>query len=427
METETTTTPPKTITELRAENVKRLKAVEVHPDGAPIVVVGGNNAQGKSSLLDSIAYALGGKGLIPARPVRDGEDEASVEVTLAGSPPLIVRRRWKKDRTTLEVFEDHPTGKAKLSSPQKILDAMCGRIAFDPLAFALMKPADQVATLKEVVGLDTSMIDGQIAAAITDRADINRRVRDIEGELKGMPMPGDDVPDDDVDTALLATKLAAAHEHNNKGAKLTSKQIDLTEEIVRIRDDMVALENSLRTAQSALDDKRAELEETRRLMAEFVTMDPEPIKEQIANASAVNAKVQQKRARHIVETKYKAALAQAEDATARIEGMRQERLEMAENAEWPIPGLDFGESGVMFKGLPFDQASQAEQLRVAVAIGMATNPGIKVLLIRDGSLLDENSMMLLTELATDAGGQVWVERVGKEDGSMVVLEDGQAL
>ena len=375
-------------------------------------------------MLDSIAYALGGKSLIPAHPVRAGQQEADIQVTLDGDPPLIVRRRWnKKGNTTLEVFEDYPNGKAKLSSPQKILDAMCGRIAFDPLEFATMKPADQVATLKQVIGIDTTMIDGQIEAAVSDRADINRRVRDLEGEVKSFPS-FDGIPDDEVDTGILAQKLESAHEHNNKLKNLEQIQARLIREGEDISDHIRDLKKQLDVCGRDFEENRSAQEKCVAAIKEFEPMEVEDIKEQIATASETNAAVQQKRRKHIVETKWKAAMAEAEDATATIQRLRHERLEMAEKAEWPIPDLDFAEDGVTYRDLPFNQASQAEQLRVAVAIGMAMNPQIKVLLIRDGSLLDEKSMALLTELATEAGGQVWVERVGKNDDCMVVIEDG---
>jgi hypothetical protein len=89
-----------------------------------------------------------------------------------------------------------------------------------------------------------------------------------------------------------------------------------------------------------------------------------------------------------------------------------------------VDGLSFDDSGVLLNGLPFSQASQAEQLRVSVAMGFAQNPELKVLLVRDGSLLDGNSLNLLDQMARDHDGQVWIERVGEGDQCAVIIEDG---
>jgi hypothetical protein len=90
-----------------------------------------------------------------------------------------------------------------------------------------------------------------------------------------------------------------------------------------------------------------------------------------------------------------------------------------------VPGLALGESGPTFNGVPLSQASGAERLRVSVAIGLALNPRLRVLLVRDASLLDENSLRLVAEMAQDAGAQVWLERVGDGDPGAVIIADGQ--
>jgi len=90
--------------------------------------------------------------------------------------------------------------------------------------------------------------------------------------------------------------------------------------------------------------------------------------------------------------------------------------------------LAFADDGLTFDGLPFAQASYAQQLRVAVAMGLAVNPALKVLLIKHGNALDQTSLTLLTELAQDAGAQVWLEKVAEAaDGVSVFIEDGHRV
>jgi len=110
------------------------------------------------------------------------------------------------------------------------------------------------------------------------------------------------------------------------------------------------------------------------------------------------------------------------DEIARIDDAKREALA---EADFPIDGLGFCEDGVTLAGVPLEQASQAELLRVSVAMGLALNPTLRVLLIRDGSLLDDDSMRLIAEMAAKADAQVWLERVGEGDKSAIIIEDGQ--
>ena len=105
--------------------------------------------------------------------------------------------------------------------------------------------------------------------------------------------------------------------------------------------------------------------------------------------------------------------------------MDAEKLKQIKDAKYPLQGLSVSDSGdVLLEGLPFEQAASAEQLRASVAIGLALNPKLRVLLIRDGSLLDEDSLALLCKMAEDADAQVWLERVGTDGDVSVVIEDG---
>ena len=111
------------------ENVKRIKAVDISPK-TDVIEVAGRNAQGKSSLMDCIAFALGGKELIQERPVREGEKRAEVTLDLG---EMKVTRSWTaNDKSYLRIEAD---GKEQ-KSPQGILDRLLGQYTFDPLQFA---------------------------------------------------------------------------------------------------------------------------------------------------------------------------------------------------------------------------------------------------------------------------------------------------
>lgn len=107
-----------------------------------------------------------------------------------------------------------------------------------------------------------------------------------------------------------------------------------------------------------------------------------------------------------------------------MEAREQARLDAIGKAEMPIPGLSFGDGVVTFNGLPLNQASDAEQLMISTAIAAALNPKLRVIRIRDGSLLDDDAMVRLAAFAEERDMQIWIERVDGSGTVGIVMEDG---
>jgi hypothetical protein len=79
---------------------------------------------------------------------------------------------------------------------------------------------------------------------------------------------------------------------------------------------------------------------------------------------------------------------------------------------------------VLLNGVPFEQASDAERLRASIAIAAAMNPKLRVIRVRDGSLLDDEAMALLSGFASENDFQIWIERVDSSGRVGFVMEDG---
>jgi hypothetical protein len=151
-----------------------------------------------------------------------------------------------------------------------------------------------------------------------------------------------------------------------------------------------------------------------------------PFRARAAEAEGTNAKIRKNAERAELVKRYKAAKEQAGALTKAIEACDAKKREDTNTAKWPINGLGFDTAGgVTLNALPLENASSAEQLQVSVAIGLALNPKLKVLLIRDGSLLDSESLSKVAEMATKADAQVWLERVGNDGQTSVIIEDGE--
>lgn len=426
------------IVRLEASNVKRLSAVDIRPDGS-IVVIGGRNAQGKTSVLDAIAMAIGGRKLCPEEPLRRGAKEGHATVELDGG--IVVTRTFtKKGGGGITVTQTVDGKKTNPTSPQGLLDKLVGALSFDPLQFTRMKPADQLSTLRDLVGADTSAIDGAEAAARTARTAIGRDQARLRGELEGLPPHHPEAPDEETSVTDVVAELTEAQERLDQVDRLDDANLQAAQdlddakarleekgtEITRMKAALEVLEvekqdlkRSIAEGESALEEKKQHAAGAREML-----VDPEPLREKLKNAEATNAQVRENARRAEVREKLDASDALWADLTTEIESHMEARQEMIRAAEFPVEGLAFGDDGVVFNELPFDQASGAEQLQVSVAMGLAMNPELKVLLVRDGSLLDEDHLALVAKMAEEADAQVWIERVGDGDEVQVLIEDG---
>jgi DNA repair exonuclease SbcCD ATPase subunit len=424
------------IVRLQAENVKRLRAVSITPEGA-VVLIKGQNGQGKTSLLDSIAYALGGKDVQPPKVIREGERSARVVLEL---DDLVVERKWTPKSTTLEV---RSRVGAKYGSPQAMLDQLVGKLSFDPLAFTRMEPKKQVETLRQLVGLDFTALDRKRQETFDARTLVNREVVGLKAQLDRHPGPNLD-PQAKVgeevrlsDLVQEQQRLTGVKQENDRKRRAADQKVNavmtLNDRIANGEKHVEDLRAQLAKSEALLAQLRAEMETAQAEagkaadeVAALVDPDLAGITERLRTAESTNAAIRQAKERRLLEQKYQARADDAEQLTARIAEIDAEKQKALASAKFPVPGLSFSEEGITLNGIPLEQASAAEQLRVSLAMGLALNPKLKVVLIRDGSLLDENSMRLVGEMAEATGAQVWVEQVGKGGAVGVVIEDGEA-
>lgn len=418
---------------LQAENVKRIKAVSIQPNGSPMVVIGGNNGQGKTSTIDAIEIALCGGKRIPQKPVRDGADSARIVVE---TEDLVVTRTINPDRTSSLVVTSKD-GK-KYSSPQKILDDLVGSLSFDPLEFTRMKSDKQEQTLRELLGIDTSRLDLARSVAYESRTLANREVKTLEAQLDQMPFH-EDANSEELSTQEIQDALNAAIAHNKRVDALDAELVAIDKEIegyendVRKCDEEIARLKALLNAESV---KKVYLVKTiaetnkKRDAAYKEASSVQEINEQeivtkLATIGDENRKVKENAAYHAHVKRLEEKKAEAAQHSKQIDVIDAKKRKLLEEASYPIPELAISpEGGVMLSGHPLEQASAAESLRASMAIAIAMNPGFPVALIRDGSLLDENSLRLVEEMAAEKGCQVWVERVGEGQECSVIISEG---
>lgn len=425
------TEKPLHVVELRTENFKRLSAVTIRPGDDNMVLIGGANAQGKTSLLDSLECALGGGKTLPVEPVRRGARKGRIVVDLGD---IVVERTFSPKGTALEIRNAEGV---PLKSPQSLLDKLCAKVAFDPLGFAREEPKKQDEILKQVLGVDFSQLDAKREALFAKRRDIRRDAKQLEARLDAL-VQHSGVPAEEVSVAALTMQLEGMRDQadeNRKvrqqleGAKRELDSLDArmaanAERISQLREELEAAEDLQEGLKANRELRSHEYGECKVAVEALVEPDTAAIREQIAQAGETNRKVRENAERARLDAELKEWLAEVDELSSNIEAIDDTKAEMLASAKFPVPGLGFDETGPTLNGIPLSQCSQAERLRVSVAIGAALNPRVKVMLVRDGSLLDDKSLALLAQLAHETDSQLWVERVGDRDQSAVIIEDG---
>lgn len=501
---------------ISAHNYKRLVVAELEPKGLS-VIVGGRNAQGKSSLLDAIADAIGGakRGAGTELALRVGSVKGSVRVDLG---EIVVTRTWTPGNDKLVV--ESPPG-SPIKSPQAVLDKLLGDLSFDPLAFARMDPKRQAETLRKLAGLDTRSIEERRAAAYGQRTTVNGQLKTattMRDQTTVPPEPPPAPPKPSIGALLeqqrgLQAVVTDYRDVEARPARLEGSLAILRREIAERSDRVVAVTELLKAAdlaQAALQEAaikasdaatyakplgvlgvridnlaksaaeqerqvdlylteqraivaaaRREIDEREQLQRE-AEAELERAREEAAGA-AVSREIDERelgrnaaalkdadRATAAAEAaqqaidEHRRALALWRERDALVTKLRQdadalteiiercdrEKLEAIGAAKMPVEGLGIDGDVVTFRGIPLSQASQAERVRVGVAIGAALNPQLRVILVREGALLDDDSMRDLLEVAGSYGFQVWIETVGDRalsQGVGVIIEDGRII
>lgn len=401
------------ITELQAENVKRLKAVDITPN-EHLQIIGGRNAQGKSSVLDAVALALTGKDAkkLNPRPLRDGEKKGLVSLNLGEY--VVTRTFTANGGGTLTVSAANG---ARFTSPQKVLDELMGRLSFDPQEFIGLSAKEQADALLDLVDLniDLDEVDARIAKLGEERLLERRYIKSI-GDPK---LIDDSTPMEEQSPTTLLDMIRSAHDQNQEIFLSRSEAEATQQKIAGIVSQIEALQAQLTEARDLLDKQ----DESIRELGD--PRDTSELEAQLANIEESNARIRSNREAIAHNEELREHQSSYSALQRQIDALRESKDKALAEAKFPIDGLGFDDSGVTYQGVPFSQASSMEQLRVSLAIAMASNPKLRVIRIKDGSLLDDDALSLVEKTAEDNDYQVLMERVGSTDPGAIIIEDGQ--
>ena len=427
MGTETET--PLRIHRLQAENVKRIKVIDITPDGE-VIKLTGKNKQGKTSTLDSIWLGIGGgkakRDTAVTNPIRHGETQASVMIDLGD---LTVTRKWElgeDGETTTELFLANKDGVPR-RSPQAALDALINHAGFDPLSFTRLDDKSQVAALLELVDLpfDPIEFDEKTKDIEAQRTVFDRGLKELKAQVAAMPRYPN-APAERVESTLLLDEIRNLQTTQTARAEKQGEYERAQDAKSAAEWRVSQLEAQLETARGDATRAGVSLEAAKKEyegLPDSTAMIAE-LQESLATAGETNSEIEANERFEHATKDLLAKTAESEGRTTTIEARRQEKRDALAAAKFPVDGLSFEDGVVMYDGQPFAQASAAEQTQISMALVMAGNPTLRVITIRDASLLDSESMKIITDMAAEHGFQIWLEIVDESGEVGVVIEDG---
>jgi DNA repair exonuclease SbcCD ATPase subunit len=433
------------ITAAHITNFKRVEDVRVTPGAdRAIILLGGRNRQGKSSTLDALTAAFGGKSSVPPDPVRHGAEEAEIVVELDGGE-LTVRRVIQPDgESALEVRDRL----GKVRAPQTVLDKLVGTRFLDPLQFLALSPKDQRAQLMRVIGEAERIaeLDAKRDRAFTRRTEVGRDLTRAQAELERLPADAGDAAEVPLDVLLAqrdaAVQARAAVDRQQDlmiGAErrveaVTAQLEAVTNRIAQLEAELVQARALQQTHQTQLEARKEEARAATQAVGAARAAAPAAeaiaaIDRQITEATTRNREAAERRAaaarRAQVAIEVEQLGAEREKLTAVLATIDERKAAILSAAALPVEGLGLEADHITLGGVPLAQASSAERFRVALALAMAASPGLDDVWIRDAAVLDDEAVAAVAELAERAGKRVWLERVGTRDAGAIVISEGR--
>lgn len=401
------------INQLEIENVKRIKAVTLTPTDNGLTVIGGKNGQGKTSVLDAIAWALGGDKYRPSEPCRDGS-LVSPLLRIALSNGLVVER--KGVNSSLKVID--PDGN---KGGQQLLNEFVEQLAIDLPKFMKSSNKEKADTLLKIIGVGDTLyqLETEEQRLYNQRHAIGQIADQKKKYAAEMPIYHD-VPKELVSVSELIKQqqeiLAKNGENQRKRDNLSYLQNEyqtaleelaaLSLKVDRLKSDV---ETAQMSAQDLQDESTAELEKS------------------IADIEAINTKVRANLDREKAEIDAEEYKTQYDAMTAKIEEIRKARMDLLNNADLPLPGLSVENGELTYNGFKWDNMSGAEQLKVSTAIVRKLNPKCGFVLIDKLEQMDTDTLAEFGNWLQAEGLQAIATRVSTGDECSIIIEDGYSV
>lgn len=407
------------IRHLKINNIARIIEIEVVPENN-FMIVAGENAAGKTTLIKSIVAGFGGK--VPE--LREGQERGEINLKTDNLNIKIVRTATRDTMTATS----RETG-AKISKPKSVMKELLGERDFDSTEFLLATAKKQVEALLKVIKIKATKqdivdicedieltgnnvvdwINGAYEQIYAERRVVNRDMKKAQ-HVFDQYQHVETSPIIDLEQLYVFKDLA------NQKELLMEKSSLKRDELSRLQDKITVLTEEYLEAQNKIE--------------ELEPYNIGEILEQIEEAKENNKNAVLAKEKALAQDSLQEKNKQVAGLTEKLVRLNSFKNEIMINTKMPIDGLDIRAGKVYLNGHPLSSASGAEQMLVAIAIAAEEIPeeGLQALFIFDPPQLDKNSWDKIEEFAKKKDIQIWISKVSNNNESgQVVLTEGRIV
>lgn len=405
------------INKLEIENVKRVKAVKIEPTQDGLTVIGGKNGQGKTSVLDSIAWALGGDKYRPAD-AKNADSVLPPTLKIILSNGLIVERKGKN--SDLKITD--PEGK---KSGQALLDSFISKLALDLPKFMESSGKEKAKTLLQIIGVEEELnkLEAEEQELYQERLVLGRDVekkKALAAELTYYP----DVPKDLLSPSELIKQQQDILAKNGENQRKRDRVEQLTHECAFACGEVKALEQKLAEAKQKHKALEADLKIAETDAKDLQDESTAELEANIKNIDEINVKIRANQEKERADRIAKEGQAEYDDLTIQIEQIRKDKMQLLNDADLPLEGLSVKDGELTYKNFTWNDMSSSEQLRVATAIVRKLNPECGFVLIDKLEQMDIDTMNEFGKWLEAEGLQAIATRVSTGDECSIIITDG---
>ena len=408
------------INKLEIENVKRIKAVAIEPTESGLTVIGGRNNQGKTSVLDSIAWALGGEDFRPSEAKRtDSVIPPNLKITMSNG--LIVERKGKN--SVLKVTD--PTGQ---KAGQQLLNSFVEKLALNLPKFMNESGKEKARTLLQIIGVEEQLreLEQSEAELYNERLTIGR-IADRKKKYADEQTYYPEAPAELVSPSELIRQQQEILARNGENQRKRQKAAQLEERAKQLYSHVSELSAQLEAARKEHLAVMADLDTAKKSAEHLQDESTAELEASIANIDETNRKVRANLDKERAEEDAKEYHRQYEKLTEQIERTRDKKMKLLDAADLPLPELSVKEGELIYKGQKWDNMSGSDQLKVATAIVRKLNPECGFVLLDKLEQMDLDTMRGFGAWLEQEGLQAIATRVSTGDECSIIIEDGYVI
>lgn len=408
------------INKLEIENVKRVKAVTIEPTSNGLTILGGNNNQGKTSVLDAIAWALGGNKYKPSKPARDGSmNPPTLRVELSNG--LIVERKGKN--SDLKVTD--PSGQ---KAGQQLLDSFVEELALNLPKFIESSSKDKANTLLQIIGVGEKLweLDRKEERLYNERRTIGQ-IADQKKKYAAEQPQYPEAPNELVSIADLIHEQQEILARNGENAKKRQNRENIVNSLHLSEARLKQLKEQLAQEEATHESLMSDYIAANKSIEDLVDESTDEIESSIANIEEINRKVRANLDKEKAEEDAKEYEKQYNNLSKQIQDVRDERTSLLDSADLPLPGLSVEDGELVFEGQKWDNMSGSQQLRVSTAIVRKLKPECGFVLLDKLEQMDIPTLTEFGKWLESEGLQAIATRVSSGEECQIIIEDGYVV